>query len=179
MPSVNPVDPQNGAGAQAVDWLKRALASVSAIFLFVMMVLTVVDVGGRYLVNRPLPGSFEIMQFLLALLVFSALPIVTHDRGHITVSLFDGFFRGGMRRLQQFVIFLVSAIALAIITQRMWQQGNILDETGAITGFLLWPIAPVAYAMSVLGGIACFLMLLLIWRNLRGEVFADSGGSVD
>lgn len=160
-------DVPHGLLARPVLWVRRGLAGVVALGLFAMMVLTVVDVTGRYLFSRPVPGSFEVMQFLLAIVVFAALPIVTHDRAHIAVSLFDAFFRGPLRRVQDLFVLVASAAALTIVTLRMWEQGNVLAETKAITGFLLWPIAPVAYAMSVLSGIALALLLVLLWSSLR------------
>lgn len=163
-------------GTAAVARLKRGLGLIAAFVLFAMMALTVVDVTGRYAFNSPVAGGFEVMQFLLAILVFTALPIVSHERGHITVSLLDALFKGAARRIQQFGVLLVSAVAMAVIAQRMWDQGNVLSDTEAITGFLQWPIAPVAYAMSVLAAVALALILLLLWRNLRGDVFADIGG---
>lgn len=164
--------------AQAVEWVKRGLAAVVALVLFAMMALTVVDVTGRYLFSRPVPGGFEIMQFLLAIVVFAALPLVTHDCGHITVSLFDTFFRGAWRRVQELFVLIMSAIALAIVTLRMWDQGDVLAETEAITGFLLWPIAPIAYAMSLLSGVALMLLCLLLWSGLRNGTAAPDADRV-
>ena len=82
-----------GDGARSALLVRRSLGWMVAAALAFMMVLTVVDVTGRFVFNRPIPGSFEVMEFCLAIVVFSALPLVTWDRRHITVSLFDSFFR--------------------------------------------------------------------------------------
>jgi len=43
-----------------------------------MMVLTFVDVVGRYLLNRPLRGAFELTELGLVVLIFAGLPLVSH-----------------------------------------------------------------------------------------------------
>ena len=43
--------------------------------LFAMMALTFVDVIGRYVVNSPLLGAYELTEVLLALVVFGAVPL--------------------------------------------------------------------------------------------------------
>ncbi len=149
--------------------LRRLLGSVVAIVLFFMMCLTVVDVAGRFVFAKPVPGSFELMEFALAILIFSATPLVTWDRTHITVTLFDNLFRRLGGNLQQSFTLGVSAIAMAIICWRMWDQGNRLDVTGAITGYLEWSIAPVAWFMSVLAAVSLLILLNLIWLTLRNR----------
>ena len=55
-------DVPHGLLARPVLWVRRGLAGVVALGLFAMMVLTVVDVTGRYLFSRPVPGSFEVIR---------------------------------------------------------------------------------------------------------------------
>lgn len=162
--------------------VRRLLGWMVALALAFMMVLTVVDVTGRFAFGRPIPGSFEVMEFCLAIVVFSALPLVTWDRGHITVGLFDSFFRGAGRRAQQALIQAASLLAMGIVCWRMWDQGDRLDRTQAITGYLEWPVAPIAYFMSVLAGLSALLIAMLLWRAVAGRpypVHGDRGGEAE
>ena len=166
-------------GARFAAMVRRLLGWMVAVVLSFMMALTVVDVAGRFVFNRPVPGSFEVMEFCLAIVVFSALPLVTWDRRHITVSLLDSFFRGTGYRLQQGLIQAASLLGMGIVCWRMWDQGNRLDRTQAITGYLEWPVAPIAYFMSVLAGLASLLLVMLLWRAVAGRpypAFDDHGG---
>lgn len=157
----------SGVTARANLWLRRVLASLTGVVLFFMMAVTTVDVVARFAFASPLPGTFELMEFSLAIVVFSAMPLVTWDRGHITVSLFDGLFRGIGRHVQQAGIMAVSTTGMAIVSLRMWDQGDRLAETGATTGFLLWPRAPVAYFMSTFAGVATLVLVgLLVYAVL-------------
>ncbi|MGZ0247129.1 MAG: TRAP transporter small permease, partial [Alphaproteobacteria bacterium] len=72
-------------------WPVRILTAMAALFMLGIAAVTVVDVTGRYAFNSPIPGGVEVIEFLLGLTIFSALPLVTVKRSHITVELFDGF----------------------------------------------------------------------------------------
>jgi TRAP-type C4-dicarboxylate transport system permease small subunit len=156
------------AAPPARGWLDRSLHAVIAAVLFAMMVLTAVDVVARYLLSAPIPGSYEISQFLLALLVFAAFPVVTRDGSHITVSLFENAFRGAARRAQRLVVLLASGAAVAAMAWQLWSLAGRLDRGNAATGYLEWRIAPVAYAMCALSVVTLAVIVGLLWREARG-----------
>ena len=66
-----------------------ALGTIAAALMFCLMLLTCVDVVGRYFFNKPVTGGFELTEMLLAALIFAGLPLVTLRGDHITVDLFD------------------------------------------------------------------------------------------
>ena len=57
--------------------------------LFGLMVLTTVDVIGRYIFNWPLRGAFEITELLLLTLIFAGLPLVSRADEHVTLDFID------------------------------------------------------------------------------------------
>ena len=69
--------------------LHRILGGLAATLLFLLMLLTLIDVVGRYGFNAPVNGSYEITELLLAAIIFSALPLVSAKDAHITVDLID------------------------------------------------------------------------------------------
>ena len=158
---------------------KRALALLMASVLFAMMALVTTDVFGRYLFNTPVKGGFEIIQFLLAIVISCALPLITWDNSHITVSIFEEYFERHFTRVQQLFVLIFSTATLAMVTWRMWEQGNVLLDGKQVTGFLEWPIAPIAYFMSLLSGIAFLITLNLIGMTLLGKELPKSDPSPD
>ena len=153
---------------RAALWLRRGLLAISAGLLFAMMLLITLDVAGRYLFNAPIAGSFEVTQFLLALLIFAALPVVTRDDTHISVSLVENLLKGRAKFTQRLFVLVVDAAAVGVISWRTWVGAEQLAADQQVTGYLEWPLAPLAYAMSVLAGIAFLTVLAMIWRHLRG-----------
>lgn len=163
----------------AARWLYRALTVLVAIVMFAMMSLTTLDVAGRALFSRPIKGAFEINTFLLAILIFSSLPLITWDDKHISVSLFEQWIPAPVRWALSVLLSALSTAVVAGITHRMWIQGRLMAEGQHITGFLEWPIAPIAYFMSVLSGLTTVILIVLTWHKLTGRQgrYAGRGGA--
>ena len=157
--------------------LRQALRALIAIDVFGMMALIFVDVFLRYLFNAPLPGAFEYIQFMLAFLIFCALPLITWTEGHIVVSIFEGLFRRrGLDGVQRLVVMLVSAGGLAVIAWLLWHQGFSLRNSGQITGFVELPLYPIAFVMSGLTVVALAIQLAMIVYDLRQGFRRDRRG---
>src|SRR4029077_1450758 len=91
-------------GRQPLDVFDRnivpALGVIAAVLLFGLMVLTCVDVVGRYFLNRPVYGAFEITEMLLAALIFLGLPLVTLRNEHVNVDVLDPITPDWLFRLE-------------------------------------------------------------------------------
>ncbi len=148
---------------------ERVLALLSALLLFAMMVLTFVDVTGRYVFSAPLPGGFETIELMMGMLVFTALPLVTADQEHVTVSLFDGFFVGVRRRIQQTCIALIGAGFVGAMTWRLWAVSERIAGYGDYTPQFHIPIAPVGYLMTVCSALTTIVLLTLAWGHLTAR----------
>ena len=67
----------------------RFLTRVAAVFLLAMVAINVVDVGLRSGLNKPIFGTYEIVEFMLAAVAFLAIPEVFLRDQHITIELID------------------------------------------------------------------------------------------
>ena len=144
--------------------LHRSLGMASALVLAGLALLTFVDVVGRYLFNQPVRGAYEVVEMLMGVLIFTALPAVTHSDRHITIDLLDRATPRRLVPLRDMAVNLISAIALGIIAWRLWLLGDVKAEYNDLTAFLRIPQAPVVYAMSVLAACACVAAALLSLR---------------
>ena len=157
-------------GARQSNWLFFALKLVAAVMIFAMAALTFLDVVGRYVFAAPIQGTFEIVGLLLGVVTFSALPLVTHSRSHITVDLFDSFIRGKFRWVQQFTVLIGSAVVVAFFAERLLAAG--IDEAGAnyVTEDLGISRAPLLYGLSGLSVITTIILLVMIWQMATGKL---------
>ena len=57
-----------------INAIVRTLVYAAMVILGAMMLLTVIDVFGRYLLNRPLVGSTEVTEVMMVTLAFFAGP---------------------------------------------------------------------------------------------------------
>jgi TRAP-type C4-dicarboxylate transport system permease small subunit len=150
-------------------WLDFVLKAIMAIFLFVMMVLTAADVICRYLLNAPISGAFEIVQYLMAVVVFAALPVTTAVDGHLTVSLMPPRLPGPLGWLHRVFIRLLSAAALLLIAWRTASQAQILEGSQQVSGYLQLPLAPIAAAMAAFAALAFFIIFMKLVAAIRGR----------
>jgi len=147
----------------------QALKAVMATLLFAMMTITTIDVVGRYLLNAPVPGGFEIVQYLMAVVVFASLPLTTAADKHLSVSLVGSQLKGGVRRVHRVFVLTLSSIALVVIAWRMAEQALILARSQQISGFLQLPLAPIALVMSALAGLAAVIVLVKLVAAMLGR----------
>ncbi len=130
--------------------LETVLGAISATVLFLMMLLTAVDVAGRYLVNRPVVGGFELTEMMLAALIYCGLPLVSKRREHIVIDTFDTFMSKRVKRGFDILADIVCTVALAGLSWLLFQRALRVAEYGDTTTVLTLPLAPVAYLMGTM-----------------------------
>ena len=159
-----------GAASHMSGLVKKTIAWISAVFLCVMMVLTVVDVVGRYVFNAPLAGATEMTELLLSAVIFIGLPAATLDREHVTVDFLTDRLNGGIERVRVPAIALLSAVIMAVVAWRLWVMGDQIAGYDGVTVSLHLPVAPVAYLAAVLTGFsACIMLAMAGYAARRGS----------
>jgi TRAP-type C4-dicarboxylate transport system permease small subunit len=146
-----------------------ALAATLAAMVFLLMLITLVDVLGRNLFNLPLPASFEITRLTLGMMVFVALPLISANDEHVTIGLFNGLFRGRAAHRKQFVVSLFVAFLCAVWARELWVQAAALAQQNEVMMFLKIRLAPFVYAMSVLTLLTALIHLVQAWLKLTGR----------
>ena len=149
--------------------LNRVLLGIAAFVMFMMMSLTFIDVLGRYLLRSPIPGAFELIQFMMPFLIFTVLPVISKEDGHITVTVLDSFVPPHVQWAQKLIVQTGSIAAIALVGWCLWHQGQSLNEGRYISGYLEWPIGPVAHGMSILCFATLLVQLVKLYRHLRSH----------
>jgi len=129
--------------------------------MFLMLAITVVDVAGRYVFGVPVYGSYELMEFLLAMAAFAALPLATVRREHVTISLFDGLFAKNrlLNTVKDALVGLITAAIFFFAGWIMWVQGADLHQFGTKSSIYEVPSYFIAYFISVVLYLTGFLAL--------------------
>jgi TRAP-type transport system small permease protein len=154
---------------------QRVCDALVALLLFAMMMMTFADVVGRYVISRPVPGSTEIIQYLFVLTVFLALPIVTWRDEHISISLIEGAFGESVNRVRGALVRALSGGVMLAVAWQMWGYAGMLRINRDVIGYLELPVAPAAYAVSVLAAVTGLIFLAnaaLLW-TARLEAAAE------
>lgn len=141
-----------------------ALGTLAAALMFCLMLLTCVDVVGRYFLNKPVVGGFELTEMLLAALIFAGLPLVTLRGDHITVDLFDAVTPDWLFRIQHVLATLIGVACTAYLAWRLWLRADELGLRGETTSQLGFKLAWLTWAMSLLMGLTAAALVAAMFR---------------
>ena len=148
------------------DRLKKLLealcSALAASALFAIMALTLVDVGCRKLISTSVPGSLELTELLMVVVIFAALPLVSLRGEHVVFDSLDPYLPRGLRRFQDGVVDLLCALALGGVAWLMWAKAGQMTEYGDTTAQLKITQGPFVYLMSLLCGLTALVHLLLL-----------------
>lgn len=161
----------------AFEWGLAAVGAGSMLFL--MMMVTVISVFGRYFLQMDLiPGAYNIVErILFPLLVFWALPIAHRDNMFPRLETFADALPYRRRGLLAAVVMVVEigvyAVFFWFVTKFVWASivSNRTMQIGA-EYLPLWPILimmPVAYALMLLE------MGRLLHRDIRRALGLPTG----
>jgi len=147
--------------------LDKALGLLAASVLMLLMIITFIDVLGRYLFSAPLPGAFELTEIMMAMLIFAGLPLVSRANQHVSVNLIVGILSPKILHLQRLITQAIMAVVLAVMAWRMWIKAAEMLEQGDETAYLLLPIAPVAFFMTLMMAFSTLIIAIQFVRIYR------------
>lgn len=130
--------------------LRWTTGLMSALALFSIMALTLVDVVGRKFFNNSITGSLELTEVLMVVVIFGALPMVSWRSEHVVFDSLDAFIPDRFKGLQLRVVHLVSAGTFGFLAYLMTTRADRFAEYGDTTIHLQLAIAPVAWLMAVM-----------------------------
>jgi TRAP-type C4-dicarboxylate transport system permease small subunit len=132
--------------------------------LFAIMALTFLDVAGRKLLDNSIPGSLELTELLMVIVIFGALPLVSLRGEHVLFDSLDSSLPPRVLQAQKAVIHLLIAGALLGLGWLMWRTAGEFLQTGETTAQLKLLKAPFIYGMAVLCAVSGLVHLVLIVR---------------
>jgi TRAP-type C4-dicarboxylate transport system permease small subunit len=144
----------------------KLLAFVAASVLALMMFLVMSDVILRYIFNRPIIGSFEIVQYFMAILTSFAVVYCAYEKGHVYVEIvFDRLPKKAQLILACFVSFILLILLLLFAWQNIMYTREIYNQriTSAILYIPTYPFVG-AVAISFVG--SCIIVLIDFLQNL-------------
>lgn len=126
---------------RALAWIERLLAALAALILLFVMAVVSLDVVMRYVFNRPLGWSYDLISlYLMTALFYFVLSRTFAEGAHISVDILEGRFPPAIRRVCHIVVDLLSAALFAVITWLV--AGRTWDDFlagSATSGEILWP----------------------------------------
>ena len=143
--------------------------------LAAIMLLMVIDVTARYLFNSPVPGTGEIIELAMAVLVFSALPMTTLRREHVTLDYMENLLPTDARRVVSAFADVATAAIIGFLAWRLAEKSATIIRYGDTTPYLNWPIAPIAIFVSVMSAATAALLAISAFRPRRHQESFEEG----
>ena len=149
--------------------LDSLCSALNACALFAIMALTFFDVGGRKFMSNSIPGSLELTEMLMVVVIFAALPLVSRADEHVVFDSLDERLAPVLRRWQHRLVHAVCAVALLGLAWVMWEAGGQFLANGETSAQLKIPKAPFVYGMAVLSALTALVHLALMLEDPRAN----------
>ena len=118
--------------------------------------------GARKLLSGSVPGSLEVTELLLVVVIFAGLPLVSLHGEHVVFDSLDAHMPKGLLRLQQAAVDLLVCGALLGLAWLMWDKAVAMDSYGDTTAQLKLGLGPFVKLMSVLCAVTALVHGLLM-----------------
>jgi TRAP-type C4-dicarboxylate transport system permease small subunit len=151
-----------------ITWVS---VSFSIVPMTAIVLLVFIDVCGRYLLNQPLPGSYDLVEQSLVILSGFSIAVATLDRIHPAIDLltqrFPKTIQTAMDRAYSFLGFVVSAV----VTYSLWLVA--LRDMNAKATLLILKVSTVPFILLLAFGMLLCTLTLLIQTFLPQGKDAD------
>ncbi len=157
-----------------IHGITKALEVVAIVVLILLGLFTTIDVIGRYLLRRPVPGDFDIVQVFLLVLVYAGFAYCAFADGNIRVDIIYSRFP---RRVKSSLDIISSLGAATVVGCLVWRHGfrasiMYMGQLGdkLISFEVPWPWWPFI-AFAAIGSAVLFLEFFLWFcHSLRDTI---------
>ncbi len=132
----------------------KILNYIGSAVLFILVIMTTIDVTGRYLFSKPLPATYELTQFMFSITVFFGMAYFGIKKRHIRITLLVDKFP---TTAQNIIDTTTGLLSLGICIVLSWQavvQARVLQLDKLRSDIWHIPVFPfqllVALALAVL-----------------------------
>ena len=138
---------------------------VGRVVLAAMVIIVTLDVVLRYFFNRPISGSYELVEFMMVTLVYLGLAYTQTQKGHISVTLLTDKFSPGTMAVISTVTNLLCVGIFALITWRCIVEAGVLKANGTSSGVLFIPNFPFMWIVAFGSALLSLVFFLEFTRS--------------
>lgn len=147
-------------------------------WVMVMMLLTTIDVAGRYFLSKPIPGAIEMSEFMLAIFGMLGMAYTQKAGANIRVTMLTDALPPVLKRLLETITLLLSFQIVAMLAWYGIVSGIEELHAGTTTDTLGIPLYPLYFLLCLGAGLLCLELLMNIIETLIG-FFGDPVGEPD
>jgi TRAP-type mannitol/chloroaromatic compound transport system permease small subunit len=159
---------------EIVRRLAVGLVLLGSVGMMLSMLICVADVVGTNFLDYPVPGTLEITESTMVLIVFGALAFTQEKRGHIRVEILHGYMSARVQSLMDVVTHFLALVFFVLLAWYSFGELSYSWEIREATmGTIRFPLYP-ARSLLTAGAVLLVVQLALdvagdFGRMLRGE----------
>ncbi len=147
------------SGLYSVNWV---MCVIAAIGMGVMVLLTVADVAGRYLLNSPIKGTWEFVGLMLIIGGTWGLGQCQIEKGHIKITIFLERYSRRVKAIFNSIAALIGLAAFSLLCRQMLIMAKTYHSMGSrgVTDTLELPFAPFMLMLAISAGVIALVLLV-------------------
>jgi TRAP-type transport system small permease protein len=152
--------------SQVVYW-------VGLVIMAAMALLTLVDVIGRAVFNKPITGSYEITEYIFAMGVALVIGYSVFLKSHIRIDMLVDKLSMRAQVILEIISHFICTVLFLAMSWAVLQGAIKVQGQGTTSGVLAIPIFPVYYVLSfgcLLAGGVFFLYFLKVLKQKKIKV---------
>ena len=153
-----------GEVKKGIRRINYIVCAIGMAMILPLMLLTFADVMLRSFFNKPIPGTFEISQYILAVFILLGAAYTQQVKGHVGVDFVTSRLSPRSQAICEILTTVLSLFIIAIVVWQGWVEG--ISEK-AVSDQLRIPQYPFRVLVAV-GG-------FLLWLELLIDLFGSIG----
>jgi len=150
--------------------LSRFMDIIGRAILALMVLLITLDVILRYFFNRPIKGSYELIEFMMVTLVFLGLAYTQTQKGHISITLLTAKLSQAQQAVIQSATYLLCLFTFIAVTWRSIIAAEALRTGGTTSDILLIPSYPFMWVVVFGSALLSFVFLIDVLKSLDNVI---------
>jgi TRAP-type C4-dicarboxylate transport system permease small subunit len=151
--------PPSNAFDRELSAVENALVVVAGALVLFLMLYGTADVLSRWLLNRPLPSTYEYMELGMVAVVYLGVSQVQRFRGHIAVDFVNKFLSAGVNKAIEVISCVFGLVLMVAIgwwaAEAAWSSYLTGEYVGSVARVHVLP----ARVALLIGVIVLFLRL--------------------
>ena len=145
------------------DWLNL----VSVFIIMFLMFFATAEIIGRYAFNSPIPGHVEIVELIMAGIVFFGIAYTERIGGHIRMELFiTRVLKGRAYHIAEVITVALSLFVYLFIFIYALKSTLFSLQVGDVTPYINWPTWPSKLAIPIGSFFLCIRFTIELIQHL-------------
>jgi len=142
----------------------KVIRWIGYVTLSIMVLVTAINVFGRYILKKPLLGEYDMVELGMAILGGIAMFVAATHRHHVSVDVLLVRFSRRIRVILGSIASFLGFVTLGVLAFGVFLDGLDKVENGSSSDTLLIPHGPFAIILSIGMFLFCLTLLIHVFR---------------